>query len=131
MRTARRYTSAKKIAIIYTAHVLGASLGGNASISIYHQIDGVSEETANAGIDLLDGNEYKAIVVYQNGLQDGHIGSNVPFYSRISFASAQAEQMYNIADSVINGEKIKEWNASGQTITLKYDLVKTRLYVTF
>ncbi len=112
----------------YDAYVIGATLAGDTNLSIYHQVDGVTEEAANSGVHLLDGNSYLINPHYQTGVTDGHIADNDPIFMGKNFNDAHPEKLYNIADSVINGSFLKGWVANNKVVTIHYDQAKHRLY---
>ena len=111
---------------VYDAVALGASIGGGTlQFSIFHQIDGVSEETANSSVDILSGSTFEVLLKYQNGLTDANLSDTIGCVMISDFAGTRESQMYwgvNTvhAGTMVTGKDIKLWVANG-TVLIGHD----------
>ncbi len=88
-------TPAPAPAVVYDAYVLGASLSsGTVKMSIFHDHDGVTQNHAMDGEDILSGAEFLVNIHWQDGLNETHIDHTFPCAMVNEFNLSHDAQLY-------------------------------------
>ena len=85
------------------AYVLGSTLTGDITMSIYHKFDGLAEETRNSGVDLIGYDEHIVHPMYQSGMTSAHIGDTSLIFMALRFG-------FNAAVALVHGTGVSVGN---------------------
>ncbi len=105
----------------YIAYVLGSTLGGDIAISPFVKFDGVTEDTENNNLDLMDEHEYILRPQYQVGMGDQHVSTTSPMFIADSFANAHSKPIVGDTGNPVLGVTMHEWIANSTHVTVVYD----------
>ena len=125
--------------VVYDAHILGSSLGGEITLSPFHKFDGITEETRNAGVDFMDGATYLVHPMYQEGMSAIHMLDGAHMFLAKDFAdqshqTPHPEVLINfgtigVSGNSFIGSQMKTVIAAGQNLEIHYDKTAHELYV--